>query len=191
MKWKWMALALPATLVLSAFGDTLPPALHAPVSNGANSSAGVPVIYSLPMAPKAGTAQLQFSNASANATLFLNDNVTNNFVLPPSNLTGPSAVVSSTAPALADGVYAVVLSYQDALGEPAAFAQATNVVLKTSTAPPVLLSPANGMTNNVLPIQYVLPDSPLAFPARSFSMASAPTSRYSSMMILPITSSQI
>ncbi len=139
---------------------TVPPSLLAPAQASANKV--VPVQYVLPDAPLAGSVQLRFYNSGASVTLFLNSSLSNNFTAIPANLAGPPAIVSSSAPSLPDGAYSVLLTYQDFLGNPAASAQVVNVIVKTATAPPVLLLPANNAANGMLPIEYFLPDTALA-----------------------------
>ena len=165
MKWNWLLFLATLALVRSALG-TPPATLYAPASDSTNSSRGIPIIYSLPVAPASGTVEISIYNTSVNVTLFMNDSRSNNFTLLPGALTSSSQVVSASASVLPDGQYGVLLTYRDTPTDTPGFAQVTNVLVKSTTTPPVLLLPASGTTWNRLPIQYELPDAPTASTVR-------------------------
>jgi hypothetical protein len=151
-------------IVTNVLVDTVtqPPVLLAPVNSAVVSSAGLHLSYQLPEAPLSGSVRIIFANSNTNVSLLLDNNLTNDFTIPASFLMASPAVVSASASALPDGVYAAQLSYQDALGNPAASALATNLLVDTVTRPPVLLAPVNSAIINStgLHIQYQLPETP-------------------------------
>ncbi len=141
---------------------TLSPVLLAPANSAAVNYANLHVSYQLPEAPTPGSVTITFYNSSTNITLQLDNSQTNDFTVPPGLLTNAAAVTSATAPVLPDGIYNVLLGYQDASGNPAAFAGVTNVTVDTVTQPPVLLAPATSSVVNStgLHLSYQLPEAP-------------------------------
>ena len=126
---------------------TQPPVLLAPTANSTVTSAGLHLSYQLPETPASGSVTITFNNSSTNITLHLNDSQSNDFIVPPGLLTSAAAVTSATAAALPDGRYTVFLIYQDALLNPIALVQATNVlaVLEPLQFYPTSLAFSNGL----------------------------------------------
>jgi hypothetical protein len=143
--------------------------------------------YSLPETPYAGSVRVTFTDASPQSTTFtmgsstsVNITFTTTSSAAVTMMANPSisSISPASTPVLADGVYAVTLSYQDALGNTAATAVATGVTVDSATAAPTLTSPTSGTTNS-LHLQYTLPESPLASSVQViFTNASAQTSTF-------------
>jgi hypothetical protein len=111
---------------------TLVPLLNAP-SQGSVTTRPVNVNYELPEAAAPGTVKLSFENANVTRVLTLSAALeaqgSHDFSFDPANPVGGSVV--SGAP-IADGVYIVRLSYQDAAGAPIASASHTEIRLDTT-----------------------------------------------------------
>lgn len=111
---------------------TLPPTLIAPASGAANSNA-VAVSFSLQETALPGTVKLSFENSGPVSTLTLNaaseTETVHNFSFNPASPVGGSVASGSPIP---DGIYTVKLSYQDSLGNAAASAQSTGVLIDTT-----------------------------------------------------------
>ena len=148
---------------------TLTPILTAPVSGTYLDTSTTTISYTLPEDGSAGTATATFlPTAGGTTTTITFSNVsagshTISFI-PSGNLlvTGVQSVSTST---LADGTYTVVFSYQDALGNSAATASASNVVIAPPTSAPILTSPASGdsdVDTSAMTIDYTLPQTMLS-----------------------------
>lgn len=126
---------------------TQPPVLLAPANNTVISSAGLHISYQLPEAPASGSVKIIFQNSATTLILHLNDDQTNDFAVSPSSLLNAPAITSATSAAMLDGRYAISLSYQDALLNPAAQASATNVltVLEQLNFYPTYFTYSNGI----------------------------------------------
>ena len=124
-----------ATITIDRFTTT--PQLIAPAANAAIDGPSLVVSYVLPEAAQSGSVKvtltptanglprtLTLSSAAAGAAAISIDRAF------PADSPGVAAAVPSTA--ISDGTYDVMLSYGDALGNPAATATATGVVLRTA-----------------------------------------------------------
>lgn len=147
------AVAVATNFVLDTV--TLTPLLLAPSNNAAvTSNSRLHIGYQLPETPAPGSVQISFQNPGTNVVLFLNNNRTNDFIVDPHFLFGSTAISSATSPALPDGKYMVNLQYQDALNNPPAMAESTNVLtLYSLRLLPTSITYSNGMfqltfTNN-------------------------------------------
>jgi len=121
---------------------TVSPLLIAPSTGSANKNPSS-VVFSLPEAAQAATVTLTFDDGITPRVLALagseESQGRHNFSFNPTNPT--ASVQISSGAAIPDGTYTVTLSYQDALGNPAASASASNVLIDTT--PPILTLPAN------------------------------------------------
>lgn len=139
--------------------STQTPVIGAPVSNSRFSHL-VPISFTLPEQAKPGTVVLQFGSHA----LLISDQYetagNHQFTFDPSNPTA-SSVVKSGAP-IPDGAYTVVLSYFDALGNGAAQAQVSPIVIDTVTEQPTIASP-NGAAEfgRIIHISFILPEEAL------------------------------
>ena len=115
---------------------TLAPVLGSPTAGTYTGT--LPLTYTLPEAGEAGTVTATFTSSAATRTVTLADVSagTHTVNVDPTDL-GSSAGVSSVVggPTLPDGTYNVTLSYEDALGNPAAQVTVTNIVLQPATTP--------------------------------------------------------
>lgn len=80
----------------------------------------ITISATLPEVPLSGSVKLSFNNGSTTVTLTLVDATSYNFSLNVNNPTASPQVASSTASFIPYGTHTVTLSYQDALGNPAA-----------------------------------------------------------------------
>ncbi len=150
---------------------TVPPVLISPTSSSSNlDSDSLSISYSLPVAMLNGSLTLTFIPTSGGVTntITLADVSTgaHSFTLTPNGgVQSDGHVVSATHDTIADGVYTVVISYQDSFGDPAATASVTGVIIYPPTAVPTLISPATDSTNtdtSALTVSYSLPQSMLS-----------------------------
>lgn len=143
------------TLTFTFDNVTLPPTLTSPATN-ALSANPVAVGFTLPETAQSGSVHLAFSNGGPVSTLTLSAaNETGSFhtfSFNPANPTASASVASGSA--IPDGVYTVSLSYQDSLGNAAAAATSTNVLIDT-TAPTV---DASGVATTGYTDAETLPD---------------------------------
>lgn len=116
------------------------PTLIAPATNAVTGSP-VSVSFSLPEAALNGSVTLSFGSTVLTLANSQGTSGAHTFSFNPAAPTASAQVASGAA--VADGAYTVTLSYQDALGNPAATAVATGVMIDT-TAPTFSL-PANIM----------------------------------------------
>ena len=117
---------------------TLTPTLTAPAFSMVTSSP-VNVSFSLPEAALAGSVKLSFGSTVLTLANSEGSAGAHAFTFNPASPTASAQVVSGAA--VADGSYTVTLSYQDALGNPAASAVSTAVVV--DTVAPTFSLPAN------------------------------------------------
>jgi methionine-rich copper-binding protein CopC len=149
---------------------TTPPTLPAP-TGGANGSP-LSVQFTLPEAPLAGSPTLTLTGPTT-VTLRLAASTagTASFTLDPSDPSASSGVVgvSPVGATLPAGTYTATLAYQDALGNAAATAQVSSVVV--SAAPPAV-APVTS-TSSPTPAPVVLTTSPTAAlpPSNVFALA--------------------
>ncbi len=118
--------------------QTNQPQLNEPIGN-ATSYDQLSVEYVLPEAPLPGSVTLTFtSNDNPNSPIVLQLDDTaivpgllNSFIWDPQvDVVSLSQVISATHPTLSDGTYDITLSYQDALGNPAAtFTSANHTII--------------------------------------------------------------
>lgn len=120
-------------IVASAQGPsfTLAPSMEAPASN--TTYGLIPVRYELGETPLAGSVRLTFIGSD---TITITANIGSPAVGPyeysinPANvLASGASLVSTSQNVIPDGTYTVVLSYQNANGDPAASVNATNVTV--------------------------------------------------------------
>jgi len=137
--------------------------LTSPASNLAYSF--VNLNYSFNEAPATGSIHLVFSSAGATRTINLSDAQTANFSFNTADLStniGTRFISVTGGMSIPDGTYSVTLSYHNGGGTLSTIS-ITGVTIKTSTNAPTLISPSMGGTyTNSVPIQFILPDSPLS-----------------------------
>ncbi len=114
------------------------PTLLAPTNNAATSNP-VSVSFSLPEAALAGSVKLSFGATVLTLAGSQESSGAHTFTFNPANPTASLQVASGMA--ISDGVYAVTLHYQDALGNPEATETSTNV--RIDTIAPTFSLPAN------------------------------------------------
>ena len=141
---------------------TIPPSLTQPNNNSTYNI--LPISYTLPVTPLAGSVKLAVSGPT-NVIFTMVDVtlVSTVFVDPHAPVTNVYPFVSADIPLekFPDGAYAVEISYQDYLGNPAASAWVTNVLIDTTTLAPTLLTPTNNFsTAQFIPVSYGLPEVP-------------------------------
>ena len=171
---RWVLLplfTLLAVLLLcgSAFAATGSPVLLLPVSSSA-SSTPLEVSYELPEAAAPGTATLIFTRGEAVTTVTLGSAEDSagehTILLATHDLTASrKSEVQSALPSanLADGVYEVVLAYQNVALESAATAKAKEVRLDTATAAPELTAPKPELSfEGAFAVSYELPEAALS-----------------------------
>ena len=111
---------------------TLTPTLTAPATN-AQSKSPVSVSFTLPETALPGTVKLAFSTGSPVSTLTLSaaneTGAPHAFSFNPANPTANANIASGAA--IPDGIYTVELSYQDSLGNAAASASSSDVLIDT------------------------------------------------------------
>ena len=117
---------------------TLAPTLTAPATSTVTGSP-VSVDFTLPEAALNGSVTLSFGSTVLTLANSEGSAGAHSFTFNPANPTASAQIASGSA--VADGTYTVTLSYQDALGNPAASTVRTNVTIDT-TAPTFFL-PAN------------------------------------------------
>jgi hypothetical protein len=158
---------LPLALLASpASASTGAPELLAPVSSEV-STTPLHVKYRLPEAAETGTLKLIFIKGVSETVVTLSSGAgsvgEHSLVLNVHNLASSAEVVSATPNSLADGTYEVVLAYQNAKMDPPAIAEASEVVLRTVTATPMLSAPLTGaMIDAPFDITYTLPEAALS-----------------------------
>jgi hypothetical protein len=130
-----------ASVVFDSVTQT--PTLTAPASS-AISSSPLGVNFVLPENALPASVKLTFSGAASRTLTLAATQETSGphtFSFNPASPTAAAPIASiSGGTSIPDGLYAVTLSYQDALGNPAATASATNV--RIDTTPPTLDLPA-------------------------------------------------
>ena len=154
---------------------TQPPSLSAPINQGTLSTA-VSIsgfIANIPEAALAQSVKLTFTNA-ANTSYVLTLGALaesagqrpvrfNPAALPYAGTAQNPAVSAPAAggSAVPDGTYTVTLSYQDALGNPAATASQPGVIVDTATQAPTFTGPAaSSILGPLITAKFTLPETP-------------------------------
>jgi hypothetical protein len=140
---------------------TIGPQLTSPASSSVQGSS-VHVAFSLPATPDPGTTTLTFTPAVGSPIVYgiVDDSATKDFSFPVSFPGSSAQITTGAGTSLPDGTYAVKLTWtsssvQNELTN-------TNVVVKTSSTSPMLISPTAGSRAQTISISYSLPDAPLA-----------------------------
>ena len=138
-----------------------PPILTSPAAS-TTVGGSIQVTYTLPATPVAGTVTLAFAGGTTTTLTLAGTATSGSFTFQASNPAG-SPSVSSVAgtSAIADGPYAVTLTYEDSGDSTTASATSTNVVVDNETQAPTLSQPASGTYSGALPVNYVLPQTAL------------------------------
>lgn len=135
------------------------PTLTAPASN-AMSGNPVSVAFTLPEAALNGSVTLSFGSTVLTLANTQGTAGAHSFTFNPANPTA-SAQIASGSP-VADGTYTVTLSYQDALGNPAASTVSTNVTIDMTTQAATLMAPTAGaLYGSLAPVDvaFTLPEA--------------------------------
>ena len=145
---------------------TLAPSLTAPANNSTFTGI-VSVSFSLPETALAGSVKLIFTGSNSRTLTLAATQETSgahNFTFASASPTGAAQVASiSGGTSIPDGTYSVTLSYQDSLGNAAATALSTNVIIDTVTLAPTLTLPAtNAVVNNPIAVSFSLPEAALS-----------------------------
>lgn len=154
--------------------ETLAPLFISPESG--TSSNPLPIEYTLQESPLTGSVQLQFVDASSStvAVAVLSNTTSATFDLNPKQIHLSSGVVSTNANSVADGVYSLILRYQDALGNPPATETITNVTVD-SVNPSVEISSSTSDPTSVSPIPITITFSKPVFDFTINDISSANT----------------
>jgi hypothetical protein len=158
-----LALAISASSALAVTGA---PELIAPTASSAHSSP-LSIEYKLPEA--GSTATISFIPSSGPTVVVTLTSPAraagkHHFFLELGALENETAnVAKASAASLPDGVYTVVISYQDAAEDPAATASAEKVTIKTQTSTPTMSEPTAGQSfRKPFKVKYTLPETALA-----------------------------
>ncbi len=145
--------AFAAPLLASApavFAATPTPTMTAPVAS-TTYGGHIPIAFSLPVAPLAGSVKLIFAGTSTSYDVTLSTSTAGatSFTLDNTNLPSNPQVASVTpnVTKMPDDTYTVILTYQDQAMDPAATAIASNVTLLTSAFFSTATSPTASQTN--------------------------------------------
>ncbi|MBJ7355681.1 MAG: hypothetical protein JHC98_12725, partial [Thermoleophilaceae bacterium] len=137
------------------------PQLTAPASSSVQGSS-IHVAFSLPATPQFGSTTLTFTPAVGSPIVYgiMDDSASKDFSFPASFPGSSAQITTGGGTPLPDGTYSVKLTWtasavQNELTN-------TNVVVKTTSTPPVLISPTDTYRAQTLSISYSLPDTPLS-----------------------------
>jgi hypothetical protein len=139
---------------------TLRPVLTSPVNAGVNGIESIALNFSLPENPYSGSVEAVFTSSGFSCTEILTASSAGSYslTLNPSHLLS-SAGVSSGSDSLPDGSYTVYISYQDALGNPAAASDTGSFLIDMMTQSPVLIQPGdNAMVSTIMDVSFSLPE---------------------------------
>ncbi|MBL9118218.1 MAG: hypothetical protein JNJ83_24645 [Verrucomicrobiaceae bacterium] len=136
---------------------TQTPTLVAPAPSSSTSSP-ISVSFTLPEAALAGSVKLAFGATELTLAASQESAGAHSFSFNPANPTASPEIASGSA--IADGSYTVTLSYQDALGNPAAQTQSNGVVVDTVTSDPLFFAPAAITKYGAnVPVSFQLPEA--------------------------------
>jgi hypothetical protein len=157
-----LALAISASSALAVTGA---PELIAPTASSAHSSP-LSIEYKLPEAGSMATISfIPTTGPTIVVTLTSPARAAgkHHFFLQLGALESETAnVAKASAASLPDGVYTVLVSYQDAAEDPAATASAEKVTIKTQTSAPAISQPASGQSfRKPFTVKYALPEAAL------------------------------
>lgn len=124
---------------------TLPPLLTRPVEQ-AHEFSPVLVSFSLPEKALAGSVKLSFGGTLLTLAGSMESIGSHSFSFDPADPAASPQVASATGP-LAEGTYLVTLSYQDAVGSPAASDTSSGVTIDAGTSSPIWDKPAIILNN--------------------------------------------
>jgi hypothetical protein len=157
-----LALAISASSALAVTGA---PELIAPTASSAHSSP-LSIEYKLPEA--GSTASISFVPTTGPTIVVTLTSPAraagkHHFFLELGALESETAnVAKASAASLPDGVYTVLISYQDAAEDPAATASAEKVTIKTQTSTPAISQPTSGQSfRKPFTVKYTLPEAAL------------------------------
>jgi hypothetical protein len=157
-----LALAISASSALAVTGA---PELIAPTASSAHSSP-LSIEYKLPEA--GSTASISFIPTTGPTVVVTLTSPAraagkHHFFLELGALESETAnVAKASAASLPDGVYTVLISYQDAAEDPAATVSAEKVTIKTQTSPPTMSEPTAGQSfRKPFKVKYTLPEAAL------------------------------
>ncbi|MFN8391325.1 MAG: Ig-like domain-containing protein [Bdellovibrionota bacterium] len=143
---------------------TQAPTLTIPASSSTFSTS-MGVSYTLPEAVLTNSVHLKFFNQSAVLVedLTLSSVTSATFTFNTKSVSAGANILTFTASSIPDGLYTVALSYQDAAGNNAASAFATNVAVDTVTQSPTLTAPASSSSvTSPIAVNINLPETPSA-----------------------------
>ena len=145
---------------------TQPPTLTAPTTGLATRSP-ISVAFSLPETALAGSVTLTFNSGTTPRVLSLaatqESSGAHSFTFDPATPVASSGGAVAVGAAIPDDIYAVTISYQDAVGNLAATSGVTGVKIDTTTLTPVLTSPASGTSSpQLVDVAFSLPEAAAA-----------------------------
>ena len=135
--------------------------------NGHTYGLQLPINFTLPELPLAGSTKLIFDDGTSKDSLILKNLIVgqNSFTLDLHNLLGSSFVQSTSHNRLNGTSYSLKLVYQDTLANAVSLTQVNSILIDNSTQAPMLSSPTNNsifLKDSLIPITFTLPEVPLA-----------------------------
>jgi hypothetical protein len=135
------------------------PVLYSPSSSAVEGGGLIHVKYAIPNTPDLNSGHLTFTTAANWNYQFgmYGPSTADDFTFSASNGSTSDRFYSGGGVPIPDGIYTVTLDYTVG-GSPVSIVN-TNVVIKNSTAPPTLISPADNSKLNFLSISYTLAET--------------------------------
>lgn len=171
--------ATPVERFVTIDSKTLPPSILKPVNNSKQNSL-LDLLFTIPEQMNAGSVKLLFkkSGGGTDSLVLANPIVgINTYQLDLKNLNSPN-ISNSSITTLPDGVYDIILKYQDAIGNVSSSTTISNFTLDNTTISPTLNSPLTDLTlraRDVLNVTFNLPEKALQGSVKAHLMDSTNT----------------
>jgi hypothetical protein len=149
--------------VITLDTETVQASMYSPVANGLYGRT-MRIAYRQWEQGAANTVEMAFtgpSNTVFRMNAIVNTAVNNVLDVDVHNIVANNPVLSVSNTSLLDGAYTLTFRYQDSLRRPEAVTTISNIQIRTSTPPPVLIRPGPGSVEPQGVFEYMLPVQPL------------------------------